>query len=292
MIIYYGTAKKNIDVTRICHAKLKKDNIITIPCGDGHRTVHFTDPFFGALKSIFIVTDGEVTEYDSHCSVHINCLTQEVTCEPDDLIKLLMLHTSLQIRHGSLQDEFPEQLMAMKYLKGNEKVLEIGGNIGRNSCVIGRLLNHSDFVTLECDPVIAEQLKENRDLNQLTFHVENAALSKRKLIQKGWDTLPSDTLLEDYVWVPTITLDELNKKYNIPFDTLVLDCEGAFYYILQDMPELLDNINLILMENDYQNYRHKLDVDAMLYEKGFDIDYSEEGGWGPCASHFFEVWKR
>jgi FkbM family methyltransferase len=86
-----------------------------------------------------------------------------------------------------LREEFPEQKMAVKYLKGDEKVLEIGGNIGRNSCVIGRILNHSDFVTLECDSTIAKQLIENRDLNGLTFHVEIAALSKRPLIQKEWD---------------------------------------------------------------------------------------------------------
>jgi FkbM family methyltransferase len=182
--------------------------------------------------------------------------------------------------------------MAVKYLKGHEKVLEIGGNIGRNSCVIGRILNHSDFVSLECDPLIAKQLIENRDLNHLTFHVENAALSKRKLIQKGWDTMPSDVLLDEYAWVPTITLTDLHEKYKIRFDTLVLDCEGAFYYILLDMPELLDNITLILMENDYRDYTHKLEVDGWFVEKGFQVDYSEPGGWGPCSSHFFEVWKR
>jgi FkbM family methyltransferase len=292
MIINYGIATNNIDVTEVCHLKLKQDNIITIPWGDDNRCFYFTDPLFGILKSIFIESNGRVTEYDSHYSLKINCDTHEVTCEPDDFVKLLKIHSSLKLRYGSLYDEFPEQKMAMKYLKGTEKVLEIGGNIGRNSCVIGRILNHSDFVSMECDPIIAEQLIENRDMNGLTFHVENAALSKRKLIQKGWDTIPSDVLLDNYKWVPTITLEELNEKYKIPFDTLVLDCEGAFYYILLDMPELLDNIKLIIMENDYYVYSHKLEVDAILCERGFKVDYEEPGGWGPSASHFFEVWKR
>ena len=39
----------------------------------------------------------------------------------------------------------------------------------------------------------------------------------------------SDELLPGYKPVNTITLEELNNKYNIEFDTLVLDCEGAFY---------------------------------------------------------------
>jgi hypothetical protein len=53
------------------------------------------------------------------------------------------------------------------------------------------------------------------------------------------------------------TLPELKEKYPINFDTLVLDCEGAFYYILMDYPEILHGINLIIMENDYHSIDHK-----------------------------------
>jgi FkbM family methyltransferase len=105
---------------------------------------------------------------------------------------------------------------------------------------------------------IANQLTENRDLNNFNFHIENSALSNRKLIQRGWDTMPSDTLLEGYSWVNTISLDNLKTKYNIEFDTLMLDCEGAFYYILMDMPEILNNIKLIIMENDYIDITKKI----------------------------------
>ena len=122
--------------------------------------------------------------------------------------------------------------------------------------------------------------------------LESAESAKRKLIQKSWETIPSDTLLDGYFQVNTITLDELNEKYNIIFDTLVIDCEGAFYYILLDMPEILNNINLIIMENDYTNISHKEYVDEVLRGKNFYRDYVEEGGWGPCQANFFEVWKR
>ena len=136
------------------------------------------------------------------------------------------------------------------------------------------------------------QLKENRDLNNLNFYIENSALSKRKLIQTGWDTIPSDTLLEGYTWCNTITLNELKSKYNIEFDTLVLDCEGAFYYILMDIPEILDNINLIIMENDYHEISKKEYVDEILRKNNFYRIYIEGGGWGPCTDNFYEVWKK
>jgi hypothetical protein len=145
---------------------------------------------------------------------------------------------------------------------------------------------------LESSEPIFHKLKENRDLNGINFNIENSALSKRKLIQREWDTIPSDELLDGYSEVNIISFDELQEKYSIVFDTLVLDCEGAFSYILMDMPEILDNINLVIMENDYLNISHKNYVDDMLVENNFKRVYAESGGWGCCYKNFYEVWKK
>ena len=59
-----------------------------------------------------------------------------------------------------------------------------------------------------------------------------------------------------------------------------------------DMQEILENINLIIMENDYLDINKKQYVDQILKNNNFYVDYSESGGWGPCASNFFEVWKK
>ena len=221
----------------------------------------------------------------------------ETSCEE----KLKDIHSKLKIGYGNFNDEYPEQLMSVRYLTGNEKVLEIGSNIGRNSLIISHILslkNNNNFVTLESDTDIAKIAEYNRDLNNMNFHIENAALSKRKLIQKGWDTICSDDLLDGYKNVNTITFKELLDKYNIEFDTLVLDCEGAFYYILMDMPEILDNINLIIMENDYHNTDHKRYIDTILINNGFYVDYTEKGTplafqiFPDMCNNFYEVWKR
>jgi len=299
MRIFYGTPENNIDVTEICYRDLCKNNIIEIPPCDVIRAGYFTDCALGILKQIFI-SENESKEntliFDSNTSIQIDIASGIITTitEDDIVNKLLLLHKQLQLNYGSFYEEFPEQKMATRYLKGNEKVLEIGGNVGRNSLIIAHLLgyNATNFVTLESDSHIASQLRENRDANNMQFHIENSALSKRKLIQKGWETFVSDEVMDGYHTVPTITWDELKAKYNIEFDTLVLDCEGAFYYILQDMPEILDNINLIIMENDYKDFSHKLYLDDMLRKNNFRIDYSESGGWDPCYHNFFEVWKR
>ena len=208
--------------------------------------------------------------------------------------RLKNIHNQLQIRYGSFQEELPEQLMVAKYLTGSESVLEIGGNIGRNSLVIAHILNkvgNTNFVSIECDIQSAYMLKENRELNGLRFFIETRALSKRKLAQKGWRTIICDNCPSDHVKVNTITIHELSAKYNIKFDTLILDCEGAFYYILKDMPEILDGIVMIIMENDYFDISNKREIDKILSDKGFRVEYWEHGGWGPCYYNFYEVWR-
>ena len=70
--------------------------------------------------------------------------------------------------------------MVINYLKSDDKVLEIGSNIGRNTLVISSILNDSmNLVTLESDYNICEQLIENKNINNFKFHIENSALSKK-----------------------------------------------------------------------------------------------------------------
>jgi hypothetical protein len=58
------------------------------------------------------------------------------------------------------------------------------------------------------------------------------------------------------------------------------------------MPEILDNIKLIIMENDYKDIEHKKYIDSVLKDRNFKTIYSEGGGWGPCEKFFFEVWEK
>jgi len=59
-----------------------------------------------------------------------------------------------------------------------------------------------------------------------------------------------------------------------------------------DIPEILDNINLIIMENDYHEISKKEYVDEILRKNNFYRIYIEGGGWGPCTDNFYEVWKK
>jgi len=302
MNIIYGTNTSNINISELVKSTCMKSSIIYIPPDDNLRARLFTDPIFGKVKSIFI----NDIEYGADTPIFIDTLSQSVhTAEdiPDHIIdvypevKLTAMHRKLTLIHGSFRDEFPEQRMAVRFLKPDDRVLEIGGNVGRNSLIIGSIVNQNSLVVLESDPNIAKQLEENRNANGMTFAIEASALSARPLVQRGWDTMVSDVVPEGYKRVQTIDLAGLRAKYPITFNTLVLDCEGAFYYILSDMPDILDGITTIIMENDYYDRSHKAFIDSSLTANGFSCVYSEALGPEyafknfPFSSNFFEVWQ-
>ena len=296
--IFYGTSEKKINVTEICSIYLLDKKIITIPMGDINRAKYFGDPVPNVLKYVYVVFfnnggNEDINVFEDKLEIKIYLDTKCIVTKYDPIdYKLSQIQNTLNLQYGTFNEELPEQKMVVRYLKGHEKVLEIGGNIGRNTLVIGSILakkGNNHFVTLESNTIISEQLRENRNQNRLQFFIENSALSQRKLIQRGWNTIVSDDFLEGYDPVQIISWQNLKNKYEIEFDTLVLDCEGAFYYILMDMPEILDNIKLIIMENDYWDLSHKEAIDQVLFEKGFKVDYSEAGGWGPCEDRFYEV---
>ena len=98
--------------------------------------------------------------------------------------------------------------------------------------------------------------------------------------------------VEVEVEVETDGFADFKTHYTIGVNTLVLDCEGAFYYILMDMPEILNNINLILMVNDYCDISHKNYIDEVLMKNNFVLIESKPGGFGPCLDNFFEAWQK
>lgn len=221
-------------------------------------------------------------------SLHLEARTIEKGSQ-----KLARIHSELQLIHGNLQEEYPEQLMSAIFLSKNAKVLELGANVGRNSCVIGKILKNSkQLVAVESCEGYANLLRENRDANGLKFSIEVAAVSKTPLIQYGWNTVPSDVDVPGWTRVNTITFDELEKKYQIVFDTFVIDCEGAFYHILRDDPKILKNIKLIIIENDFDEFQKMVEVQNIFKQYGLQCVYNVSYPDRPCGDNFFQVWKK
>jgi FkbM family methyltransferase len=211
--------------------------------------------------------------------------------------KLNELHNKLKLKYGDFKEEYQEQEMSLLYIKPDNVVLELGGNIGRNSCIIASLLNNSNnLLVFESDPNNAKKLKENCDLNNLNFIIEDCAISKKELLQKKWITKSKDLIEDNEIvnWKPIKTLSwlQIKNKYKIIFDTLVVDCEGALYYILKDEPDFLKTFKTIIIENDFNDIEHKHFIDAEFKRFNLENVYTKLGGFQPCYNYFYEVWTK
>jgi len=221
------------------------------------------------------------------------CINQEHF--DNNTIDLQAIHSKIKLIHGSLMEEYSQQLLSAKYIKPTDTVLELGGNFGRNSCTIATILNDSrNMLVIESDSHNCNLLRENRDHNKLKFHIEDCAISKVNLYQKDWTTKPIEEIsdIENWKQINTKSWEAIKNKYNIEFNTLVADCEGALYYIMKENPDFLKTFKKIIIENDFNDIKHKQFVDNEFKKHNLERVYHEQGGWGPCYDFFYEVWMK
>lgn len=302
--IYYGVEGRYTDVTEIAVKKCLKNGILEIPKTEFIRANVFGDPLFGTLKhikfedKIYTAEQTLFIDYETKKIMDIGLVRKNwwkntgKNIENDEE-RLKELHKYISLSFGAFHEEFPEQLMAMRFIKETDSVLEIGANVGRNTSIIASILDDDKrLVSLECCQEYAKQLEINRDQNGFHFHIEVSALSQVPLIQKGWDTFISELVFDGYKKVETVSFEDLEKKYNVKYNVLVADCEGALYQILKDEPKLLDNIEVVILENDFRDITKKNYVDSKFAERGLRLVHSQPGGWGPCQQFFFQVFSK
>ncbi|MHB1953589.1 MAG: hypothetical protein ACYCOU_07530 [Sulfobacillus sp.] len=307
MQIFYGIPGDWRDVTVETLSQWSREGRLSVPMDDAVRARYLGDHLVGTLKYLKIEADNRelLVPPDRAMDLSIDAPDLPVREGPREWYqktgaqlenpgeRLSGIHQRLYLCYGNCYDEYPEQLMAVSFVSRNSRVLELGGNVGRNSCVIASILDDDrNLVVLESCPESAHKLRVNRDLNGFRFSVEEAALSKVALIQKDWITVPSEIDLPGYHRVTTISYEQLKDRHPIAFDTLVCDCEGALYQILLDHPNFLDGFRTVVIENDFQEMSQKSFVDSEFLKVGLRLVYNQEGGFEPCYSCFYQVWQR
>lgn len=325
ILVYYGIEQVYMNVTSAtrAHARLTSGGgTVVIPCGDEGRTAAWGDPVPGVVKHVLLVDhtgaalnvhvfsraiiskplDAAATTLAEHVTVVDTNEERKAWWRdagrhiPDVGARLDALHARTTLLFGSKEEqELPEQLLALRFVQPTDKVLEIGGNIGRNSCTLAQILDDDrNLVVLESLPLYARQLAINRQLNGFQFHIESSALSAKPLFQQGWVTSVSGGG-NGGAEVNTITLEQLRARYRIDFNVLVADCEGALAQILADYPTLLQGMRAVIIENDFRTAEDQHAVDEALKAAGLVCASSEPGpSWAPGASQhrFFEAWVR
>lgn len=193
----------------------------------------------------------------------------------NDYEKLIKLQR--YIRCDDMSKEIFEQLSVLKYVDQNACVLELGGNKGRVSLVIATILNDdTKMVVIEPTKDIADINQHNRETNCFKYNIETKVIGKNKVYLKkhDWESMANKIFLTETDGcdvIENIRFDEIQKKYNITFDTLIIDCEGAFYQILIDEPNILDNIKIIIIENDFDTKEHYNYALNCFLDKGFKL---------------------
>jgi FkbM family methyltransferase len=151
-------------------------------------------------------------------------------------------------------NECGERLNILKNIETTDIVLEIGANIGSSSLVIAyRISNPSkNLVVVEPSRNAIEELKRNQQRNHLKFNIFQGIIGTKSMYatEYGYNKYVklSDTKLSSSYDVPAITIEEIQTKFGIKFNTLVIDCEGCYETLFDS--KFLENFNKIFIEWD------------------------------------------
>lgn len=200
---------------------------------------------------------------------------------------------------GSVDIDFEkdEQTLVKKYIPADGKVLELGARYGTVSCVLSQILN-LPHVAVEPDTNVIQALEKNRENNGGKFHIFNGVVSKKnfsiKFIDKSLDPsgYGTHTVLSDTPSLNTLSLEELQKKYDIEFDCLVADCEGFLFQFFEENPWFLNQLRVIIYEQDGTPW-DKMDysiIDNLLTTNGFTRIHTIPHPTYANNPHFHNVW--
>jgi len=151
--------------------------------------------------------------------------------------------------------EKDERAYIGKVLDGKETILELGGCIGVISCITNKkLANPGQHVVVEANPEMIPYLDENKKNNRCSFEIINAVISKTEFV----DFFLSDSFVASGIYqqdvnrrkvsVKGVTPRELENKYNLKFNTIVMDIEGGEYDLILENKTFLNDIDKIFME--------------------------------------------
>jgi len=315
MKILYGQN----DIWLECTNKFAINEYYMLPAYDDNRCVVVgLDPCPGIYKDIVIVKNDNTKETlsknesyriiltDSEVIISIWSIKNTINkyLGNNTYTKLEKLKSCIKYQPDAFNDELPEQAMIYSFLYPDAKVLEIGGNTGRSTAIIGKILENG-----KGEAYVLETLKDPYNINKnmcekngFKCTLINAALSEHNIVQCNWLTAIEDSPgTKKWDKIPTITYENLKLKMGYDPTTLVLDCEGAFTDILKSYPELMKSVDTVIIENDFRDKKNAEYVHNIFHQNGltkvvsiplYDVVIDFTLPSLPCSEYFFEVYKR
>ena len=181
--------------------------------------------------------------------------------------------------------EGAEQELANTYITENDRVLELGARYGSVSCVINSKLRcKKNHVAVEPDERVWNALELNRSANNCDFHIVKGFVSNKKLSLTeitSYDGYGTTSVEDKDTTIPSYSLKEIQQTYDLSFNVLVADCEGFLESFLDDNPDFVDNLRLIIFEADYPDKCNYTKIRSILeYDKDFtEILFGHQNVW-------------
>lgn len=166
--------------------------------------------------------------------------------------------------------ETDEQLIALKYIKPDDVVLELGARYGTVSCIVNKMLNNkNNQVSVEPDKNVWNALDLNLTNNKCNTNIVKGFISKQ-LLSLNESGYSSTQQIDHNTTVPNYTLDQVKEKYNIlNFTVLIVDCEGCMESFLNENPEILSTLRLITFEEDQPHICNYNNIKSILSQNNF-----------------------
>ena len=178
------------------------------------------------------------------------------------------------INHKNIEDT--EQRLSEKYIEENDIVLELGARYGTVSCLVNRIIkDKQNHYVVEPDNTVWEALEKNMKHNNCKFNILKGVIGKKKYKLEGSGYAKHS--VEDTSYGKTVI--ETFDIPDVPFNTLIADCEGFLETFYDENKYFFEKINKIIMECDMPekcDYQRLLDEWTKL---GFKVhDHTIEYG--------------
>jgi FkbM family methyltransferase len=186
----------------------------------------------------------------------------------------------------TMRFETVEQSQAEQYITEDCTVLELGARYGTVSCIINKKLkNPFNQVSVEPDTKVWKCLEKNMHSNGCNFHLIKGVISRVPLsltehpVFVGYG---NQTVKSEQSSLPNFTVEEIEEKYSLKFDTLVADCEGFLGQFFEENPHLYKQLKLVMFEKDSPG---TCDYSVILQNL-------KDHGFVNLVTGFHEVWKK
>ena len=184
--------------------------------------------------------------------------------------------------------ERPEQELAGQFIQPDDVVLELGARYGSVSCVINSILSEkTNQVVVEPDSRVWDALEKNKIINHASFHILKGFVSRQKLSLTNFDVCfggyGTTSYEDEKSQILTMTLEEVEKMFNVNFNVVVADCEGFLETFFDENPEIYDKLRMVIFEADYEEKCNYKKIRFALSAAGFiEVLGGSQNVWVKC----------